>query len=138
MFKEGEMPRRRWIKLWTQEFLYGTTSDELTLEQQAIWNKLLALAGDSPLPGILCLAPHIPYPFSSMAQVFHCTEESLGQTIELCASDKIDKMSQNGDGCWEIKNFWKYQPEFDRDEWYREYMRDYMRKRRQEEKQAED
>jgi len=55
------MPRKRWIKLWTQETLYGTTSTELSLSEQAIWFKLLALAGDSPEPGKVCVAPGVAY-----------------------------------------------------------------------------
>lgn len=119
------MPRRRWIKLWTQETLYGTTSDELTLEQQAIWFKLQALAGDSPVPGVLCLAPTVPYPLQAMADVFKCPLNLLEETLLVCSSPDVDKVCQNGDGCWMIKNFWKYQPQIDRTEYQRQYMQRY-------------
>ena len=59
--KGDDMPRKRWVKLWTQETLYGTTSEELKLDEQAIWFKLLALAGDSPEPGRVEVAPGLPY-----------------------------------------------------------------------------
>lgn len=65
------MTRKRWVKLWTQETLYGTTSQELELDEQAIWFKLLALAGDSVEPGKIEVAPGIPM-----------TDEQIAGTIK--------------------------------------------------------
>ena len=65
------MTRKRWVKLWTQETLYGTISQELELDEQAIWFKLLALAGDSVEPGKIEVAPGIPM-----------TDEQIAGTIK--------------------------------------------------------
>lgn len=116
--------RKRWIKLWTQEVLYGTTSKELTLEQQAIWYKLLALAGDSPAPGIVCLAPDVPYPVPSLAKVVGSPTELFAETLERLASEEVSKITINT-GLIYITNWEKYQTPFSKKDYMRDYMRDY-------------
>ncbi len=113
--------RKRWVKLWTQETLYGTTSRELSLEQQAIWFKFLALAGDSPEPGIICAAPNLPYTDEQLAYIVGAPIETL-----VAAKSKMEeyhKINQDRSGIhilkWEI-----YQGA------RTAYMRDYMRQRR--------
>ncbi len=115
--------RKRWIKLWTQELLYGTTSKELTLEQQAMWIKLLALAGDSPLPGTICLAPDVPYPMPSLAEVIGTDLNTLEIALKRMASEEVSKITINR-GLIHICN-WKNYQEFDRLAYMRKYMRDY-------------
>lgn len=45
---------RSWVKLWVGEWLDGTTRYEMTGAQRAFWADLLALAGRSRFPGIVC------------------------------------------------------------------------------------
>jgi len=116
--------RRRWIKVWTQELLYGTTSKELTLEEQAVWVKFLALAGDSPVPGIVCLAPDVPYPLPSLAKVIGTETDILEHALKKMV--EVGKVTIN-DGVIHISNWGKYQ-EFDRVAYMREYMENYRRK----------
>lgn len=116
--------RKRWIKLWTQELLYGTISKELTLEQQAIWIKLLALAGDSPIPGIICLAPDVPYPMPSLAKVIGTDLNTLEIALKRIASEEVSEITISN-GFIHICN-WKSYQEFNR----LAYMRNYMRQHR--------
>ena len=116
--------RRRWIKVWTQELLYGTTSKELTLEEQAVWVKFLALAGDSPVPGMVCLAPDVPYPLPSLAKVIGTEPDILEHALKKMVG--VGKVTING-GVIHISNWAKYQ-EFDRTAYMREYMEAYRRK----------
>ncbi len=43
--------KRKWIKLWTTEWLDGTTRYQMTGAQRAFWVDLIAIAGASPLSG---------------------------------------------------------------------------------------
>ena len=45
---------RSWVKLWVGEWLDGTTRFEMSGAQRAFWADLLALAGHSRFPGIIC------------------------------------------------------------------------------------
>lgn len=121
------MPRKRWIKLWTQETLYGTTSQELELDEQAIWFKLLALAGDSPEPGRVEVAPGIPMTDEQIAGVVKAPLDVWLRTKERLQDPDVDKIIIN-EGIIHIKNWDKYQSEFDRAEYMRQYMRDYRKR----------
>lgn len=46
--------KRAWVKLWTTEWLDGTTRYQMTDAQRAFWIDLLAMAGRSRIPGIIC------------------------------------------------------------------------------------
>ena len=120
------MPRKRWIKLWTQETLYGTTSQELELDEQAIWFKLLALAGDSPEPGQIEVAPNIPMTDEQIAGVIKAPLDVWLRTKQRLQAPDVDKIYIN-EGIINIRNWDKYQSEFDRAEYMRQYMRDYRK-----------
>jgi hypothetical protein len=45
---------RSWVKLWTHEWLDGTTRYEMSGSQRAFWLDLLAMAGTSRIPGYVC------------------------------------------------------------------------------------
>lgn len=46
--------KRSWVKLWTNEWLDGTTRYQMSDVQRAFWIDLLAMAGRSRFPGIIC------------------------------------------------------------------------------------
>lgn len=46
--------RRMWVKLWVNEWLEGTTRGEMSDAQRAFWIDLLAMAGRSRYPGVVC------------------------------------------------------------------------------------
>ena len=117
--------RMRWIKLWTQELLYGTTSHELNLAEQAIFFKLLAMAGDSPEPGQIEIAPGIPMSDEQIARVLGATTKLWLATKEKLQRPDIDKITVN-EGIIHLRNFTKYQSTFDKTD----YMRSYMEERR--------
>lgn len=113
------MPRRRWIKLWTQETLYGTTSQELELDQQAIWFKLLALAGDSPEPGKVEVAPGIPMTDEQIAGILKASLDMWLRAKQRLQDPDVDKIFINN-GIIHIKNWDKYQSEYERTKKYRD------------------
>lgn len=105
------MARKRWIKLWTQETLYGTTSRELELGERAIWHGFLALAGDSIEPGKIEVAPNIPFTDEQLAEILKAPIEILLSAKEKCL--KYGKISINGSVII-INNWPKYQSEYER------------------------
>jgi len=121
-------PRRRWIKLWTQETLYGSTTSELTPEQIGVWHLLLCMAGDSPDPGKICIAPNIGMTREQIALILKISPELLESTEK--ALLKHNKISKNGTGVIEINNFIKYQG-FDKTIHNKIYMRDYRARQKQ-------
>ena len=120
------MPRKRWIKLWTQETLYGTTSQELELDEQAIWFKLLALAGDSPEPGKVEIAPGIPMTDQQIASIMSASLAVWLKTKQRLLDPDVDKIHINESIIY-ITNWDKYQGVFDKAEYMRDYMRDYRK-----------
>ena len=120
------MTRKRWIKLWTQETLYGTTSQELELDEQAIWFKLLALAGDSVEPSKIEVAPGIPMTDEQIAGTIKAPLDVWLRTKQRLEAVDVDKIYIN-EGIINIRNWDKYQSEFDRAEYMRQYMRDYRK-----------
>ncbi|HXP68640.1 MAG TPA: hypothetical protein VOA88_05105 [Candidatus Dormibacteraeota bacterium] len=46
--------RRAWVKLWTNDWLEGTTRYQMTGAQRAFWVDLLAMAGRSRFGGVIC------------------------------------------------------------------------------------
>ena len=45
---------RKWIKLWVDPWLSGTMRFTLDHRQRAVWADLLALGGQSRIPGVIC------------------------------------------------------------------------------------
>ena len=125
------MPRMRWVRLWTQETLYGTTNRELSLEERAIWFELLALAGDSPVPGVICISPDVSFTDSQLSQILGAPEALVRLTVDKLASPEIGKLSLNNSGLIHIVNWSRYQSEFDRTEYQRIYMVNKRRHKRE-------
>ena len=48
-----EFGNRRWVKLWTNEWLDGTTRFQMSDVQRAFWIDLLAMAGRGRVPGFV-------------------------------------------------------------------------------------
>jgi len=120
--------RRPWIKLWTQAYLHGTTRQELKPDERSVWVDFMSLAGDSPVLGYICVAENVAYTDEQLAAILNISKELL-----IRAKSKMTehgKIKENGSGIIEIVNFWKYQPQFDRNE----YQREYMKKKRREDK----
>ena len=116
------------MKLWTQETLHGTTFKELEPAERAIWFGFLCLAGDSPFPGIICLAEHVPYTMEQLAQILKAPPELVNSSVSKMLTFR--KVNRNGDNCFVIANWEKYQGDVNKDNHRRDYMRAYMRQRR--------
>lgn len=105
------MTRRRWIKLWTQETLCGTTFRELEPAERFVWFGFLCLAGDSPVPGTICPYPDVAFTDDQLAKAL-----AVPKPLLLKARDKMaaaGKVSLNA-GLIRITNWEHYQDDYAR------------------------
>ena len=120
--------RRTWVKLWVNEWLDGTTRFEMTDAQRAFWIDLLAMAGRSRFPGIVCAGKTpdgklIGYPvnkYQSLMSEPIDVEETLALfvrtgkvRIEVTASEPLRLLAI------ELLNWNKFQSEYNRQKPYR-------------------
>jgi len=101
----------KWIRLWTQETVFGSTFQELDCAERGIWFSLLAMAGLPPRDGIVELRKYVPYGIDILADFINCTPEMLRSTLEkLQAVNKIELH----EGFIHIRNWNQYQTEYER------------------------
>lgn len=78
---------RKWIKVWINEWREGTLRWQATDSQRAFWIDLLALAGRSRYPGIVCAGIEgeriIGYPASFLAPNSEITAQNIADTLNL-------------------------------------------------------
>src|ERR1700679_2303080 len=84
---------RKWVKLWVREWLDGTTRAEMSDSQRAFWIDLLAMAGCSRYPGIICAGQingqYVGYPLNKFQQLM-TDPIDIESTFELFVNnDKI-------------------------------------------------
>jgi len=112
-------PRRSWVKMDCQGCLHGSINFQLTLEEQAIWFKLImysAVCGGEP--GFICDNDNRPMPLEYIAQELHCPLELLKATLKKCTDEGRTRVNSTG---IEIINFNAYQfTEYDRQRPYRQ------------------
>jgi len=87
----------------------------------------LALAGDSPEPGKIEIAPNVAYTSEQLCELLKITPELLDRAKKKMI--QFDKIGINSD-IITIKNWERYQGETERMEYMREYMRQYRKKKR--------
>jgi hypothetical protein len=105
---------RSWIKLWVNEWLTGTVRWQLTPQQRSIWADLLALAGRSRFPGIVCSGETNgtlePFPMDYLCSVFRCSLKDAKAAFELYKAQ--GRISIDKTGVIQIVNWDKYQSEY--------------------------
>lgn len=123
--KEREaMPRgrkkRTWVKLDCDGVLHGSINWLFTLEQQAVFLKLIPMAAKyCKEPGIISDNEGNPLTEEYMAYELHCPVEVLRTVIEKGISDNCLRKTDNG--CLELTHFQDYQfGEYDRQRAWRQ------------------
>jgi hypothetical protein len=120
--------RRAWVKLWVNEWLDGTTRYQMSGAQRAFWIDLLAMAGRSRYPGIICSGMdddrHVGYPLKTfeafdagaeidLLETFDLFEKSGKVTVEVTAEEPLRLYKVT------ICNWGRYQSEYQRQKGYR-------------------
>lgn len=119
--------KRSWVKLWTNEWLDGTTRYQMSDAQRAFWIDLLAMAGRSRFPGVICSGQDgdrfVGYPlnrFQSLmaapidVEATFALFERTGK-VKVTASDSTPKLY-----VIELLSWDKYQSEYHRTKKYRQ------------------
>jgi hypothetical protein len=79
--------KRVWVKLWVSEWLDGTTRFQMSGAQRALWIDLLAMAGRSRYPGIVCAGKNddkwVGYPLKTLSALDAAGEIDILGTLEL-------------------------------------------------------
>lgn len=102
----------KWIRLWVDEVVKGTTFDELNLAERGLWWSLLLLAGDSLNPGIVEIRREVAYTHETLASVVNCDRKILAKYIKKLIS--VGKIAQLKDGRLQIINWKKYQTRYEK------------------------
>jgi len=71
----------RWIRLWTEQTVYGTTFQELTAAERGIWFSLLVVAGLPPTEGIIELRKRVGYTPEGLAAFLQVDKDELVEAI---------------------------------------------------------
>lgn len=95
----------KWIPLWVEKWLWGSTRLELTVEQRAVWIDLLAIA--SKEQGHVRANEGFPYPPEQLAGMLRISPELLNETIRRCV--ETGKLRTEEDGSLYVINWEEYQ-----------------------------
>jgi hypothetical protein len=118
---------RKWVKLWVNEWLDGTTRFEMTDAQRAFWIDLMAMAGRSRFPGIICAGQidgqFIGYPINKF-QALMSEAIDVEATLALFERNhkiEIEITQENPTKLYKLtlQNWDRYQSEYQRQKKYR-------------------
>ena len=115
--------RRTWVKLECFGVLHGSINWLFTLEEQAVFLKLIPMAASyCKTPGIISDNEGKPLPHGYLAQELHCPLEVLESVIKKGTQDHCIRETDEG---LQLVNFDRYQfTEYDRQKPYRERKRE--------------
>jgi len=85
-----------WFPFWIDKWLLGSTRDELTIEQCAVWVDFLALSYKDE--GYIRANEGIPYPIKRLSGLLNRPIKLIQQTIDRCLEPKINKLRLESDG----------------------------------------
>lgn len=85
-----------WFPFWIDKWLLGSTRDELTVEQCAVWVDFLALSYKDD--GFIRANEGMPYPIKRLAGLLNRTEKLIQSTIDRCLEPGINKLRLEPDG----------------------------------------
>lgn len=119
---------RKWVKLWVNEWLDGTTRGEMTDAQRAFFIDLLAMAGRSRFPGIICAGKvndeFVGYPLNKFQGLMSEPIDVMAtlELFELNSKIKVEVTRQEPNKLYKITllNWERYQSEYQRQKYYRE------------------
>jgi hypothetical protein len=111
--------KRTWVKLDCQGILHGSINWLFTLEEQAVFLKLIPMAAVyCRTPGIISDNEGQPLPRAFIAHELHCPVEILNSVIDKGCQDNCLRDTMNG---LQLVNFEHYQfTEYDRQKPYRQ------------------
>ena len=140
-FTQPFFTNRKWIKLWIWPWRDGTLRWEASYAQRSFWIDLLAFAGSSRYPGLVCAGKDGPkgektvgYPTAFLAPGWPESEGPLEKTIELFRDRGMIEFEKtvNSSGLElfsiTICNWKRYQSDYDANKQYQKTYRDRKKK----------
>jgi hypothetical protein len=122
---------RKWVKLWVNEWLDGTTRFEMSDAQRAFWTDLLAMAGRSRFPGIICAGQidgkFVGYPLNKFQALMSepIDVESTFALFEKNRKVEVEVTQETPTKLYKLTllNWARYQSEYQRQKPYRQKLR---------------
>ncbi len=120
---------RPWFKVWTNEWLDGTTRFQMTGAQRAFWMDLIAQAARSRYPGVICSGKDgdsfVGYPLTTFGALDPGAELDILATFELFVSTGkivLEVTAEKPVKLYKVTiiNWGKYQSEYLRQKSYRQ------------------
>jgi len=96
---------QKWIPLYVDKWIFGSTRIELEPEERAVFIDLICLGAKDK--GYIRANEEIGYLPKQLAGLLNITEELLNRTIQKCI--KYNKLEDKGNGIYYLKNWDKYQ-----------------------------
>jgi len=117
----------RWIRIWTEETLEGSTFEEMgnsvkMLAFRGIWFSLITLAGNSSIPGKICFTEKTGYNLNQISDKLKVGINLLEEALDFLSSKEINKIKiikKNNEIIINIVNWTRYQTEYERQKQYR-------------------
>jgi hypothetical protein len=102
----------KWIRLWVEETLRGTTFKELNCEERGVWFSLLVMAGDGRNLGTVELRDGVGWSVQGLAEYLGTTTEILETTLHRLQN--VYKVDIDNHNRIVIKNWDKYQTSYEK------------------------
>ena len=108
----------KWIRLWTEETVFGSTFKELNAEERGVWFSLLALAGiGAPPPGEIKVCDKWGYTDHQLAAMLKVDKDLTRKVLNRLV--KVEKITISKENIIYINNWKRYQTEYERQKKYR-------------------
>lgn len=106
----------RWVRLWVDEILTGSTFSELNCLEFGIWVKLLLLASKSASPGVCELRDGVGASLQWYCETLAIPKKDLIESLTTLVKNNKIRTIPSGDDLFriEIINFKKYQTVYER------------------------
>lgn len=85
-----------WFPFWIDKWLLGSTRDELTVEQCAVWVDFLALSYKDD--GYIRANKGFPYSVKRLSGLLNRSEKLIQETIDRCLEEEVNKLRLEPDG----------------------------------------
>ncbi len=110
-----------WRKSWCNQNLDPDgTKRKLSPEHRSVWDDLLDLAEVSPVTGRVCAFPGIGYTTEQLAAILNTPAKTIQEALGRFESKECDMIDVDKRGVITIKNWPKYQSEYQRQKGYRQ------------------
>ena len=108
----------KWIRIWTEETLHGSTFKELTAAERGIWFSLLPLAGTGvPPEGQIKVSDEYGYSTKQLASLLYVDINVLENALKRLVA--VSKITISASDVITIQNWQRYQTEYSRQKKYR-------------------